>query len=1071
MLTASAGYGKTTLLDEALGQGTKTVAWISCTDTEREAGRFLMRTLGAIAHAVPGASDVLAERLAAAPEKIDALAATRELLVELPRLLVEPLTLVIDDAERLDGADESLQLLTELIRAEVSALHVAVASRTPLGIRVAKPRAAGRLSTFSASDLAFDAQECAAMLRSRRESDPPAEEVEELMRATEGWPLGIALAIAFVDRAGPSAVGRAPLRNLQSAPDLYSFLSEELLDSLDPELRGAAIESSVARVVTPAVIHALGLPRDFGPRIERAGMLVRPAGEADGFAYHPLLRELLLSRLAVERTEEERRRLHGAVGGAVAEDGNPVEAVEHWLEARSWPEAVVAIEHEGPALTSTSPETVRRWLSLLPGDARALPTIRLLEGQLEWGAGEHPRAVAALRDAIRGFGDRPNPPAEWMARFVLADSLFGIGEFGQSVEIAEGWDDPAASTAGVLAPATATYVAVNLAAIGRFEESDRLAAAVSRHPESAATLPIEAIRRAYHDAPPGRLDQVHAGLQAAAQQLQRSDPFNRRPYLIAALAIVLADSGRPAAALEMWAEVREGASGGAGPFLVDTTHAWSALLHAQEGRLREAEVELGPYAGQEKGWRAHIGHLAAACVASLRGDEAKTVAEAEGAMALVARGPILFRYWTAADLVPALAAVGRPDRARETLAEALALIDESFPGPLGIFPRGRLLALRAWLEHVEGDLGSSDRDLRRFWDEAGETLGPTLRREWERLEAVVWDALVRGVLDPEPAVAGIAHAFPEGLQLVPLLDHPVPEVRRAALAPAAQSGDPAALARLVRLREDTADLSRAASLAVAHLARSLPPLRFNVLGIMSVRRGSWRADDAWARPVDERLVRLLLTHLGQPVPEDVIFEALWPGLSTSSARSSLQVAVSRARHVLDPPGAEISAIESHRRTYRLALGDRDVVDAEEFRSAAERALEARGGERRHALEYARSLWGEEPLPEERYSLWAMGYRERLVDAYTAVLAALAQVHDEAGDHAGTAEVARELVELDPLNEGGHRMLITAYARAGRTGHALRQYLECRRALVEQLGVEPAEATSLLQARILAGEAV
>ena len=892
------------------------------------------------------------------------------------------------------------------------------------------------------------------------------------MRATEGWPLGIALAIAFVDRAGPSAVGLAPLRNLQSAPDLYSFLSEELLDSLDPELRGAAIESSVARVVTPAVIHALGLPRDFGPRIERAGMLVRPAGEADGFAYHPLLRELLLSRLAVERTEEERRRLHGAVGGAVAEGGNPVEAVEHWLEARSWPQAVAAIEREGPALTRTSAETVRRWLSLLPADSRSLPAIRLLEGQLEWGAGEYSRAVTALRDAIRGFGGRPNPPAEWMARFVLSDSLFGIGEFEQSVEIAEGWDGPAASPAGTLAQATATYAAVNLAAIGRFEESDRLAAAVGWHPEAGPAPPVEAIRRAFHDTPPGRLDQVYAVLRSAAKGLRRSDPFNRRPYLIAYLAIFLGEGGRSADALEMWAQVREGAGGGAAPFLVDVTHARSALLHAQAGRLRQAEVELGPYEGQEKGWRAHIGHLAAACIASLRGDEAKTVAEAETALALVAKGPILFRYWTAADLVPALAAVGRQDRARQTLDDALALIDESFPGPLGIFPRGRLLALRAWLEHVEGRLESSDRDLRRFWDEAGETVAPTLRREWERLEAVVWDALERGVLEPEPAVAGIARAFPEGLQLVPLLDHPVPEVRRAALAPASQSGDPAALARLVRLREDTAaDVSRAASQAVTQLARTLPPLRFNVLGIMSVRRGSWRADDAWARPVDERLVRLLLTHLGQPVPEDVIFEALWPGLSTSSARSSLQVAVSRARHVLDPPGAEISAIESHRRTYRLALGDRDLVDAEEFRSAAERALEASGGERRRALEHARSLWGGEPLPEERYSLWATGYRERLLDACTAVLAALAEVHDEAGDHAGTAEVARELVELDPLNEGGHRMLITAHARAGRTGHALRQYLECRRALVEQLGVEPAEATSLLQARILAGEAV
>ena len=111
------------------------------------------------------------------------------------------------------------------------------------------------------------------------------------------------------------------------------------------------------------------------------------------------------------------------------------------------------------------------------------------------------------------------------------------------------------------------------------------------------------------------------------------------------------------------------------------------------------------------------------------------------------------------------------------------------------------------------------------------------------------------------------------------------------------------------------------------------------------------------------------------------------------------------------------------------------------------------------------------MPEERYSDWAAPYRERLIDLYTELLAALVQMHEAAGAHAQAAEIARDLVDLDPLNEGGHRALIAAYARSGRTGQALRQYLECRRALVEQLGVEPAEATSRLQARVLAGEPI
>jgi DNA-binding SARP family transcriptional activator len=68
-------------------------------------------------------------------------------------------------------------------------------------------------------------------------------------------------------------------------------------------------------------------------------------------------------------------------------------------------------------------------------------------------------------------------------------------------------------------------------------------------------------------------------------------------------------------------------------------------------------------------------------------------------------------------------------------------------------------------------------------------------------------------------------------------------------------------------------------------------------------------------------------------------------------------------------------------------------------------------------------------------------------------------------------VARELVELDPLNEGAHRRLMIAHTRAGRRNHALRQFLECRRVMVEQLGLEPATETERLQHRILTGEPV
>ncbi len=1032
-----------------------------------------MGILEGTSRAAPGATDALRERLTASTDQVDALAAIRELLADLPQLLVEPLVLVVDDAEHLDGADSSLQLLSELINSEVQSLRVAVASRRALDLRVAKARAANRLAELTATDLAFDDEECAAILRSRGGREPTSEEVSEVMEATEGWPLGVALAIARVGEAHRGSAGPVALRDLRSAPEVRSFLSEELLGSLEPELREAVISSSVARTLTPPVAAALDLPAEFGSRIERAGMLVRQLEDEEGFAYHPLLREFLLEQLDAERGEEERRRLHGAIAPAIAAAGDPIEAIEHWLEAKSWPEAVAAIEQEGPVLVRFSAGLMRRWLSLLPADARALPTILSFEGQLEWGAGDHPRAAEVLREAVRGFRDAPNPPAEWFARFILVDALFSTGGWDELAALVQDWDDPAAEGAGVLAPATVIFAAIALATVGRFEESDRLAADALRHRDAELLGPAEALRLAFRDTPPGHLDRVLADMEAAVQELEHSDPFNRRLYLLASLALMFAERGRPEEAMETWMRVREGAlGGGAGPMLLDSTHAWCAVLHAEQGHLHEAEAELASYEGQEQSWRAYIGDLARAYVASLHGDTAETVARAERAIATVAEGPIVFFHWNAAYLIPPLVAVGRSDRAGEILEETFGLIDDTFPGSLGCFPRGRLLALRAWLRHTEGDVEGADADLRRFWDEAGKTLPHTLRREWRRLESVVWDALERGTLEPTGTIEAISEGFPEGLQLVPFLEHPLPAVRRAALAPATDSGHPAALQHLRRLESDPdPDLAAAASRGAERLTRTLPPLHFEVLGGFDVGRGSWRVGDAWGRPVDARLVRFLLVHLDEPVPEDVLFDALWPGLSPSSARNSLQTAASRARRVLDPPRVERSAIESSERSYWVVLGERDLVDAEEFRSAAETALAERGERRRALLEHARSLWGGEPLPEERYSDWATAYRERLLDRYTEVLARLVEIHEGADEHAEAATVARELVDLDSLNEGGHRALIAAYARAGRTGHALRQYLECRRALVEELGIEPSEATSALQARILAGQPV
>jgi DNA-binding SARP family transcriptional activator len=464
-----------------------------------------------------------------------------------------------------------------------------------------------------------------------------------------------------------------------------------------------------------------------------------------------------------------------------------------------------------------------------------------------------------------------------------------------------------------------------------------------------------------------------------------------------------------------------------------------------------------------------------AITAAARGDVETARGAAEAALTIVPRMPIMFADFLVCSLVPALAAIGDGERALEVVEEALARVESSLGREAAGYHVARLLAQRAWVREQHGDASGAQGDVvtaLRLADEISAS-HHLVRAEWPRLQGLVWDLLERGVL---PAVAVVGHveaAFGEGPELLAFAAHPSAAVRAAVAPAAAASGHPDAAAAVKALEADPeASVSAAAREATERVRRRPPARAFRLLGGFGLRRGSWEVDErTWGRPTVVRLVRFLVVNRGTPVPEERILEALWRDRPADKARSALQVAVSRARQVLDAAGAESSAIRYADRAYLLELDEADHVDSERFVAVAHEALSTVGAARRGALEAAAGLWTGTPLPEEEYADWALPWREELEALLHRVLMALADEHRAAGDEPAVAAVGRRLVALDPLDEGAHRMLITAHARSGRRSLALRQYLECRRLLVEGVGLEPDADTTGLQRRVLAGLAV
>ncbi len=661
----------------------------------------------------------------------------------------------------------------------------------------------------------------------------------------------------------------------------------------------------------------------------------------------------------------------------------------------------------------------------------------------------------------------------WLARFTLADPLFVTGAIADVVELADGFDDEPALAAAFTPPAVAAYAAAALGALGRISDCEALSRRLLAHPHSAPVRPLHLVWECYEHQLSGNFEELVPAARNGIREFERFDPVNRLPVVAAILPLALGDQGRDDEALAGWRHVEQLARAHQSRAMLKVAIVWQALLHARHGRAGPASDLLARSDGDTGvGWREYTTELARARVSMLHGDSEAAAGACERALALAASIPLSERFQAVVDAVPLLLDAGLPSRSREEVEGALAECDTRVPGAVGRYSRALLLGLRAWLHDAEGDEANARADLEAMWATAGRNAPDVVRREWQLLEQPLWKALAAGALDPESVVGAIESAWPGGAALLAFTAHPDARVRRAAVGPSAVSGHPGLAARLEALGADPdPDVAAAAAAARARLETRPPQLDFKVLGGFAVRRGSWHAEDsAWDRRVAQRLVRFLLVRRGAAVSDDLLLEAFWPETPEPSARRSLKVAVSCARAVLDVPGTP-SVIEGAERTLALRLRAGDSVDADRFQDAARQALAAEAGERRPLLERAAGLWTGEPLPEERYSDWAAAWRESLVVRYAEVLAGLVEACHAGGDHLAATQAARRLVELEPLDESAQRSLITAYARSGRRAHALRQYLQCRRGLVDELGVEPAAETLDLQRRVLAGEPV
>ena len=427
LVSAPAGYGKTTLLALWRDRDERPFAWISLDTTDNDPV--------ALAAGVNAALAPLVQLDGATREALNFPEAPLEKVV-LPSLVDactaarQPFVLVIDDLH-LVTEGRCHKMLGYLAEHLPAGCILALSTRTDPQLPLASWRAHGRLIEVRAAELALGHVEACALLAAAdvRLAD---DQVAQLVERTEGWPAALYLA-ALSLRGRPYPEGFVD-RFAGTSRHVADFLTEDVLARQPEGLVGFLLGTSVLEELTASLCDALtGGPdaSDVLRELERCNLFVVPLDEERrAYRYHHLFGQYLRAELArreAERVPELHRRAwrwyrsHGLVGRAVthAQAAGDIDVAAD-LVAAEW---LPMVEHG-------QVETVRSWISGFPrARIEQHAPLAIAVAWVASLAGDGERAARFAEAALHGSWDGPMPDgtASLESALAIMSSAFGLG--------------------------------------------------------------------------------------------------------------------------------------------------------------------------------------------------------------------------------------------------------------------------------------------------------------------------------------------------------------------------------------------------------------------------------------------------------------------------------------------------------------------------------------------------------------------------------------------------------------------------------------------------------------------
>jgi len=373
LVSAPAGFGKTTLVADWTQTLERPTAWLSLDAHDNEPAIFVSSLVASLQTVFPDAFGTTASVLTAPHLPPPHHVAT--LLINDLTALPQAMVLVLDEYHSIHH--QAVHTLLEvLITYLPSQVHLVLISRFDPPLPLATWLAKGYLTTVNHADLRFTLEETETFLTRMLVDELAHETAGELQERTEGWIAVMRLAAlslrgtsdseAYLERlrhCSDRSISTYLIREIlsQQTYEVQEFLERtSILDQFCAEVCAAVLGSTSSRVQVQTILD----------RTARSNLFLVSLDDRQGwYRFHHLFQGLLQQCLREFSSTEERATLHRRASSWYAQQGLIDEALGHGLAAGDASGAATLVEaHFHWAFEQEGWVHMERWLHLLPED-------------------------------------------------------------------------------------------------------------------------------------------------------------------------------------------------------------------------------------------------------------------------------------------------------------------------------------------------------------------------------------------------------------------------------------------------------------------------------------------------------------------------------------------------------------------------------------------------------------------------------------------------------------------------------------------------------------------------------